>query len=866
MLTLKIIILIILICILIMSLIYICKNVFKHNKQEGSYVSVKTLSDFLDGRITIKNISIFINNNRYDKTKNNILYLFKYNKYSDYINNNFKDFKNKLLQLIHATYKTHFGICYIADAKNLKDSKKNITEDEILNNITSILNNITFDDYKNVINDKKTNFICLETVVKQDITSKKKGTSSINKKSYQVISLYNCLYNYINFKYLNGKFTLIDVYNNIYRNIPHSHVDLKNNQLYIPEDLYVNYFRLTFEYKLKSDIYNETINNNLNAFRECTYPMSDNEIKCLHTNYEKYKDMSNIKQIVTSDLHGKVIDLISFGIQSHYIKYFKYNNGYYIYNINKNIDELPQIIYLGDIHNHKLLIEERDEILTYGIIEMANIFNCYEQIAGKNDNEYHSEFEKVVYLRGNHCRTHIDRLFMSLTNNSNVSDDTLTIINKTIEKILINNYINKEQLTKYNEHLTKIEKLKNENKEYNDKINEINNNENFCNIKKEVDKLNESIDNVEQNLPRIEELKNSMKKYKDEIERYKSSISRNEKRIMLIDKLIQSEYYLSVFKKQSNLKVFIDDLINSDPKGFNMIKYQTSYSDDIRKYADQQIKNICYEIINSIKENKNKNMDLLYWLYADYNYIANNNYYRTILTLAKDYYKIKPSNITYYFSHENLLEQYITGNRMFSEVKTKLKNNKNIVNANLMWCSLLKIICVSRIEDNTVFDLNDIASTIKYDGKTDFLLLYIQQIFKLSQNMFKNNKYLNIHGHIGSLYAHKLSNIRLDLEKVFNEIIKNKDISIKYTPYNHVVFSGETALTESILIDGVNKMFNYKGYNYLPLSMDASYVITNYDKINMADINRIIGVLGILTINNDENVDFDMAYRYIHSN
>lgn len=873
MLNLKIIVLIVLICIFIISLIYIYKNIFKNNKQEGSYTSIKTLGDFLDGRIVIKNISILLNNNTYDKDKNNILYLFKYNKkLKDFINDNddnFKKFKNKLLQFMKITCKTHFGICYIADT-NLKDSPKNINDDKIDKDMKNIINKLKIADYNNAINDNaindNVNFICLETVVKQNITSNKKGTKYMNKKSYQIISLYNCLYNYIDFEKLKDEFTLIDVYDNIYKNMLHSRII--DDKLYIPKDLYVNYFRLTFEHKLASDIYDETINNNLSAFRECTYPMSKNEIDCLHTIYSKYRNLENIKQIVTSDLHGKVIDLISFGIQSRYIKYYDKNNEYYIYEINKP-DSLPQIIYLGDFHNHKLLIEERDEILTYGIIEMINIFNCYEQIGGKQNNKFNSNFEKVVYLRGNHCRTHIDRLFMSLTNKNNVSNDLLKIIDTKIEKVLIGNYIDKKQSVEYCELLKDIERIKNKNEEYNKLINDINNDETFCDLKKELDELNELNDNDKKNLERIQKIKAYMESYKKDIENYKSKIKSNEKLIINTYKVLQSTYYLPVFKKQSTLKIFIDDLINSDPKGFNMIKYQTSYSNDIRNYVDEQIKKMCSEIISGIRNDNNdktKNIDLLYWLYADYNYIAKNNYYRNIMTIARDYYKIKSKIFTYYFSHENLLEQYITGNRMFSEVKTKLKNNKNIVNANLMWCSILKIICSSKIEDDMVFKINDVASAIKYDGRTDFLLLYIQQIFDLSQKIFKRDKYLNIHGHIGSLYAHKLSNIRIDLEQIFNKMIRENAISINYTPYAHVIFSGETAVTESILIGDVNKMFNYRGYNYLPLSMDASYITTNHNKINMSDINKIIGVLGILTIDDKRKIDFDIAYRYIHSN
>ena len=819
----KIILLIVLIIILLISILFLIRKHFSssssQDKLSGSEINIDTISKLLDGRITFK----YTSDDMY-----NMLYLLCYNKYASKYYHNIENEINKYLNngrsddVLNAiiTSNDYGGLLRIINTLN----KNTYNYGGDINNEFHIS---VIETLKNVMT-TPIDMVIIDYPYNEHLTEIKRP---------RIIPTFGYYLNYIDIENYadtpeNLAFSNNDAINNYFKkknkypvslneticecvdNLPK--ITCENHYLRIPDDLFVNTFRCNYQLSETTHGYLNYFESRFmdNVFCNCVYKMSENEINNVNRRYSKFIGKY---RFISSDLHGKFMDLIHLLIQTGIIEYKNIEEVggtiYHKYNIVK-YKEAKKLIYLGDLHNYKLLNSESHEYLTYHIREMYRLIYLINK----------TEKDTIIYIRGNHDRCHLYYLIvfcdLNAFSNAKVFTPTTQDDNDKYKKdpeMTDDKYIT-GSFTYY----------------------------------------------MEECLTGDDQFKSMVEKFRMYIRNFNKQLKSSQKLFDLIG-LLSSEYVKPLRRKIAELvhdfSNAMIDLIRANPDGkyINLFEFMDfdALSEDTRFYLDK-------------------------------------------LTVAPDYLKqevkINNDKMLIYFSHENLLDQYLNNWRWINAMhiyfnqkdKISAEPNKSVFAIDdrhmrldtVLGC--LKFIMFDTEIINSVTDAVNHLQFLEMKTKDDkfyktfyksFIESYDACILNQIQKSFKNSwsKILNIHGHIGATFNLKIQMNRLSNINMYEQIFKELDIHPKAgTCLPIAAYKDNELIAAAMKLKDANKILNSMNelsFKYVPFSMDVTYLGAHTDKYNYYDFSKTIGNVGIMIYDDEtydgKSIDFDICHRYI---
>lgn len=381
---------IIVIIILILLLILLLYLGFKRIKFSGGYTDVQSYNDYFEGRVKIHQTSFKEFNNN-----SNLLWgLLKYHPIRE----------QQEEQIVNTLSNIKTYVWNVCKLKGI--------------NVTKFTNfNDIYDCYKQLdiwfANQNKENYVKLNNLYQQISNSESilpnyKQSKKVKQIVEKVINQYH--FNGIdNLRQHNNDYDVLIIdgkyifssYNSVFQLIPTDKVyninelnqhleqqftnDLilkpkQDDKIIIPKNGFYNTIR--FESN------NEVLVDDSSLIGVTCYPIDpnyiDTQLKTLNVNVNPTNE---IQYSVTSDLHGSLLSLVSWLIQSGRLQYLSVDDNGYNFKIIKN--NSVRLICLGDIVNYKNVIESSIDGITYNIQLM---FNLIDLVFNNND----------VFIRGNH--------------------------------------------------------------------------------------------------------------------------------------------------------------------------------------------------------------------------------------------------------------------------------------------------------------------------------------------------------------------------------------------------------------------------------------------------------------------------------
>ena len=341
--------------------------------------------------------------------------------------------------------------------------------------------------------------------------------------------------------------------------------------------------------------------------------------------------------------------------------------------------------------------------------------------------------------------------------------------------------------------------------------------------------------------------------------------------------------YKNSFSIENSLKDYITtNIVSDDGKYHYLAKYLSNMISDIKNnynisglfalYSTDYINPMKEEIVDFIHswilELKTKyifNSNMPFHLGYDLYMLTTNNYYYNCLMREGDYWIYNAfyfeGATDIYCSHENLIEQYLRNihelSTSINKVKRELDRTKKYYECILALTktSIIKTEYVNCLQE--IFNCMGIDDSFGHYSIMTSLENVAANILTIINKKFKNINMLNIHGHIGTFinYNHYINRVQTDI--LYKSIFMDYQIKINSDMNLTTTTENRESLVSTIPLDVKNQILHDKAfnendiiekYNYLPFSIDVTYIDSTTTTLYTEELYKIIGNIAYILI------------------
>lgn len=239
---------------------------------------------------------------------------------------------------------------------------------------------------------------------------------------------------------------------------------------------------------------------------------------------------------------------------------------------------------------------------------------------------------------------------------------------------------------------------------------------------------------------------------------------------------------------------------------------------------------------------------------------------------------INDKSISILYSHENIVDSLLANLVFISNIGynisgvTKFFNNtsaNSIINV-LLSASIL--IFLTSFDDDIINYFTDTILKIKISNNSTIKNFIKELGIKMAHYIDKNSKdkIINIHGHVGTLLSRGFNEARIDSYEYLKRYLTKNDMYEDgriYAETHTSVMNNCKLFKSNAYHNAICKFIKSKdNHNYLPLSIDGSYIHDINTNQTGKDILRMVGNINYASIQLKKNTlirfVFDCLYRY----